>query len=41
VTEQELLWELDEGCLRHWAGQLGVARELEAALSGRVKPKQT
>ncbi len=32
---------LDEGYLRHWAGQLGVALELEAALSGKFRPKQT
>ena len=33
--------KLDEDYLRHWAGQLGVTPELEAALSGRLKPKQT
>ncbi len=33
--------KLDEGYLRLWAGQLAVAREMEAALSGRLKPKQT
>jgi hypothetical protein len=32
---------LDEGYLRYWAGQLGVAPELEAALSGSLKPKKT
>ena len=32
---------LDEHYLRLWAGQLGVAPELEAALSGKFKPKQT
>jgi hypothetical protein len=32
---------LDERYLRHWAGRLGVAAELEAALSGTLKPKQT
>jgi hypothetical protein len=32
---------LDEGYLRHWAEKLGVAPELEAALSGSLKPKQT
>jgi hypothetical protein len=32
---------LDEAYLRHWAGQLGVATELEAVMSGRIKPKQT
>lgn len=32
---------LDEGYLLHWAGQLGVAPELEAALSGSLKPKAT
>jgi len=32
---------LDEGYLRHWAEQLKVAPELEAALSGITKPKQT
>jgi hypothetical protein len=33
--------KLDEHYLRHWAGQLGVMTELEEALSGRLKPKQT
>ena len=33
--------KLDEGYLRHWGGQLGVAPELEAALSGKIKPKET
>ena len=33
--------KLDERYLRQWAGQLGVASELEAALSGHLKPKQT
>ena len=32
---------LDEGYLHQWAGQLGIAAELEAALSGRLKPKLT
>ena len=32
---------LDEDYLRHWAGQLGVAPELAAALSGSLKPKET
>ncbi len=32
---------LDEGYLRRWAAQLGVAPELEAALLGTPKPKQT
>jgi hypothetical protein len=32
---------LDKTYLRHWAGQLGVAPELEMALSGGLKPKQT
>jgi hypothetical protein len=39
VNEQELL--LDEEYLRHWARQLGVTPEPEAALSGRLKAKQT
>jgi hypothetical protein len=33
--------KLDEDYLRHWAGELSVTPELEAALSGRLKPKQT
>ena len=33
--------KLDEAYLRHWAEQLGVAQELEAGLSGRLKPKLT
>jgi hypothetical protein len=33
--------KLDEDYLRHWAGQLGVAPELAAALSGSLKPKET
>lgn len=33
--------KLDEAYLRHWARQLGVSSELEAALSGSFKPKQT
>jgi hypothetical protein len=32
---------LDEQYLRHWASELGVAPELEAALSSKLKPKQT
>ena len=27
--------------LEHWAARLGVGPELEAALSGKLKPKQT
>ena len=33
--------KLDVGYLRQWAAQLGLASELEEALSGRRKPKQT
>ena len=32
---------LDQAYLRSWAAELGLAAELEAALSGRLKPKQT
>lgn len=32
---------LDESYLRRWAQELGVSRELEAALSGALKPKRT
>jgi len=33
--------KLDKPYLCHWADELGVAAELEAALAGRLKPKQT
>ena len=33
--------KLDERYLRHWATQLGVSTELEAALCGKLRPKQT
>ena len=33
--------KLDEGYLRHWASELGLASELESALSGKLKPKLT
>lgn len=33
--------KLDGGYLRHWAAELGLASELETALSGSRKPKQT
>ncbi len=33
--------KLDEAYLRRWAGELGVAPELEAALSGLLRPKHT
>ena len=33
--------KMDEGYMRRWAGQLGVVPELEAALSGSFKPKET
>jgi len=33
--------KLDEGYLRHWAAELGLASELESALSGALKPKLT
>jgi hypothetical protein len=33
--------KLDESYLRHWASDLGLASELESALSGTLKPKQT
>jgi hypothetical protein len=33
--------KLDEPYLRHWAAELKVSAELEAALSGRLKPKHT
>ena len=33
--------ELDKSYLRRWASELRVSAELEAALSGRLKPKQT
>jgi hypothetical protein len=32
---------LDEAYLRRWANEIGVAAELEDALSGKFKPKQT
>lgn len=32
---------LDEAYLRRWASEIGVAAELEEALSGKLKPKQT
>lgn len=33
--------KLDEAYLRHWAADLGLTKELEAALSGALKPKHT
>jgi hypothetical protein len=33
--------KLDEGYLRHWAAELGLASELDSALSGAIKPKLT
>jgi len=33
--------KLDEAYLRNWARELGLVAELEAALSGVLKPKQT
>lgn len=33
--------KLDEPYLRTWAAELGLVAELEAALSGALKPKQT
>jgi len=33
--------KLDEAYLRHWAAEIGLASELEVALSGSRKPKQT
>lgn len=33
--------KLDEHYLRRWGGELGVAAELERALSGALRPKQT
>jgi hypothetical protein len=33
--------KLDEAYLRHWAGALGVSTELEATLSGAIRPKHT
>ena len=33
--------KLDEPYLRKWASELGLLAELEEALSGRLKPKQT
>jgi len=33
--------KLDESYLRRWANELGVSGELEAALSGALRPKQT
>jgi hypothetical protein len=33
--------KLDESYLRHWASDLGLNSELEAALSGKFKPKVT
>ncbi len=53
MTEQDLLLDdvagivqvqqgkLDLKYLRHWAGQLGLAAELETALSGVRRPKHT
>ena len=32
---------LDVGYLRRWASEIGVSGELEDALSGKIKPKQT
>ena len=32
---------LDKSYLRHWAARLGVAGELEDALSGKLRPKRT
>jgi hypothetical protein len=33
--------KLDEAYMRSWAAELGLVAELEAALSGALKPKQT
>jgi hypothetical protein len=33
--------KLDERYLRHWAAELGLAAELDSALSGAIKPKLT
>jgi hypothetical protein len=33
--------KLDESYLRRWAAELGVSAELESALSGALRPKQT
>jgi hypothetical protein len=33
--------KLDEPYLRRWGAELGVLAELEAALSGAIRPKQT
>jgi hypothetical protein len=33
--------KLDETYLRQWAVELGVMRELEAVLSGAIRPKRT
>ncbi len=33
--------KLDEAYLRRWAAELSVAAELDAALSGKLKPKET
>jgi hypothetical protein len=33
--------KLDETYLRHWAAEVGLTAELDAALSGALKPKQT
>jgi hypothetical protein len=33
--------KLNEAYLRHWASELGLSSELETALSGALKPKQT
>jgi hypothetical protein len=45
VTLPELIHvqrgKLNETYLRHWGAELGLAAELEAALSGALKPKQT
>ena len=32
---------LDEGYMRTWACELGVAEKLNEVLSGKIKPKQT
>ena len=33
--------KLDEVYLQHWASEIGLAKELEDALSGKIRPKQT
>jgi len=33
--------KLDEDYLRQWASELGLVSDVEEALSGRIKPKQT